>query len=43
VKESSVDENLYFSKKDVTRDQSVFIWDVSCGKVWDVILAHVPH
>jgi hypothetical protein len=42
-KESSVDENMYFCKKDVTGVLSVFSWDVSCGKVWDIILAQVPH
>jgi hypothetical protein len=41
VKESSVDENTYFCKKDVTRVLSVFSWDVICGKVWNIILAQV--
>jgi hypothetical protein len=43
VKESSVDENKYFCKKEITRILSVFSCDVNRGKVWVIILAQEPH
>jgi hypothetical protein len=32
---------MYFTNKDVTRVQSVFRWDVSCGEVLGIVQSQV--
>jgi len=42
VWESSVDDNIYFCKKDVTSGRSVIRCYVNCDKDWDTILTQLP-